>query len=393
MRILVTTSAWASHYLCMVPLAWALRTAGHEIRVAGQPSMCHHIRRSGMPAVPVGSDVDYLDIRRRTLPAEGRGGRTTVPGTAGGEGPGTPLEAWQDATFNGLEEIVAFARAWKPDLVIADTMAPGGLVAAHVLGVPGIRHLWGPDVLGSVLGAEVLDVIPGFRERFERHGVHLSGDPALRTVNPCPPSWQPPPAPERLEMRWVPFNGPGAMPDWLTAPRDRPRVCVTWGTSTTGVVGQERLSVPEVLAALADFDVEVVAAVTPAERVLIGEDRPGVRVVEGLPLHLLLPGCAMVVHQGGATTMLTAAYYGVPQLAITQMPNQATHVEMSLGGGALRHLPGEEATVTAVRSAIGAVLQDPAYAEAAERQRKEILDQPAPGEIAQVLEDLVLAHG
>ncbi|BFO18346.1 hypothetical protein SHKM778_47340 [Streptomyces sp. KM77-8] len=189
MRILFAASGWPTHYMSMVPLAWALRAAGHEVWVAAQPSMHITIVRSGMPAVPVGVDVDYVAVRKRTLPHErsdGAGSRDAAElRDAAEQDDGGLFGAWNEATSAALDDTVAFARAWRPDLVVGDTMAPAALVAAHVLGVPGVRHLWGPDILGTPEGAKVLDILPGYREQYERHGVTVAGDPAHRTVSPA----------------------------------------------------------------------------------------------------------------------------------------------------------------------------------------------------------------
>ncbi|MFJ9743108.1 hypothetical protein [Streptomyces sp. NPDC101166] len=185
------------------------RPAGHDVRIAAQPSMHPVIVRSGMPAVAVGLDVDFAAVRRRTLSHERR--ETDRPGTAeelreaAKRDDGGLFSAWNEATTAALDDIVAFARAFRPDLVIGDTMAPAALVAAHVLGAVGVRHLWGPDILGSPGGEKILDVLPGYWEQFERHGVRpSSGDPAHRTVSPCPPSLRLPAAPGLLPLRWVP---------------------------------------------------------------------------------------------------------------------------------------------------------------------------------------------
>ena len=39
MRVLLTVSNWAGHYVSMVPLAWALRVAVHDVRVACPPQL------------------------------------------------------------------------------------------------------------------------------------------------------------------------------------------------------------------------------------------------------------------------------------------------------------------------------------------------------------------
>jgi len=59
MKVLFTTWAWPSHFFPLVPLAWALRAAGHEVRVASGPELAGTIRASGLPAVSVGTPVDF----------------------------------------------------------------------------------------------------------------------------------------------------------------------------------------------------------------------------------------------------------------------------------------------------------------------------------------------
>ncbi|MFI1169810.1 glycosyl transferase family 28, partial [Streptomyces sp. NPDC020801] len=54
MRVLFTAFAAKSHAYTQFPLAWALRTAGHEVCVASQPDLVEDITRAGLTAVPVG---------------------------------------------------------------------------------------------------------------------------------------------------------------------------------------------------------------------------------------------------------------------------------------------------------------------------------------------------
>ncbi|MCK2221105.1 DUF1205 domain-containing protein [Actinomadura sp. ATCC 31491] len=384
MRVLFTSSAWPTHFFAVVPLAWALRSAGHEIRVACQPSMVPTVTQAGLVAFPVGADVDYLAIRRRTLEVEMRG----RPGPGEPEDPeiGKVFDGWREATLGNVDELIELARHWRPDLIVADTMSPGGLVAAHATGVPGFRHLWAPDILGSVVGRQVLADLPGFYEPYEKHGLEVTGDPATATIDPCPPSMQPPPA-ERWQLRWVPYNGPGVAPAWLGKPAERPRVCVTWGTSTAGTAGQQASLVPEVVRALTGFDVEVIAAVNVGERDSVPRsDR--VRVVERLPLHLLMPSCRAIVHQGGSTTQLTAGFYGVPQLALTYLPEQVKDGTAMAGTGAGLHLPVQEVTPETLRDRIGTLL-DGGCDDGAKALREEIHAQPAPSEVVTRLQEVV----
>jgi hypothetical protein len=36
-------------------------------------------------------------------------------------------------------------------------------------------------------------------------------------------------------MRFVPYHGGGVLPDWLAGPKERPRVCITLGTTVPHV--------------------------------------------------------------------------------------------------------------------------------------------------------------
>ena len=46
MRVLFAAHAERTHFYSMIPLAWALRTAGHEVYVASQPALTDDITHS-----------------------------------------------------------------------------------------------------------------------------------------------------------------------------------------------------------------------------------------------------------------------------------------------------------------------------------------------------------
>ena len=54
MRVLFTTYSQRTHLFSMVPMAWALRTAGHDVRFACQPKFAQEVTQAGLTAVPVG---------------------------------------------------------------------------------------------------------------------------------------------------------------------------------------------------------------------------------------------------------------------------------------------------------------------------------------------------
>jgi UDP:flavonoid glycosyltransferase YjiC (YdhE family) len=389
MRVLVATSPWPTHYFVMQPLAAAFRAAGHEVLVVAQPSMEDLVTRSGLPMAAVGTDVDMVEIRRRTLSQELRARqRPESPDEA--EDGGGVFDAWQKATLANLGPVVQFARDWRPDLVLADTMCPPGLVAAQELGVPGIRHLWGWDFFGSAGSEEILASLPGFYEPYRAYGLDVRGDPAVRTVDPCPQSLQPPPSDAKVPMQYVPYNGAGRAPgpELRRNGKDTPRICLTWGRSITRIIGEKAFLVPRIIRALDGLDVEMVVAVDASSRARLGDLPGNVRVLESPPLHLLLDECDAIVHQGGSGTVFNAVRAGLGQLAISHMADQDNISAALAGSGAGIHLTGEQADEQTVREAVTRLLHDPDFHQAAGRLREEMLSQPTPAQVAAALMDL-----
>jgi glycosyltransferase len=153
--------------------------------------------------------------------------------------------------------------------------------------------------------------------------------------------------------------------------------------------GPSGFVIPQILDGLADMDVEVVVAVGGSERELIGETPPGVRLVEGLPLNLLLPTCDALVHQGGSGSMLTAASFGVPQVIVVTMPYQALNARQLAYVGSGISVDAKEVEADRIKSAVSTVLSDDAVRASSRRLQEDILAQPAPAEVVGTLEKLI----
>jgi hypothetical protein len=292
------------------------------------------------------------------------------------------------------DDLVAYARRWRPDLVVFDALTFAGPLAAKAIGVPAVRHLFGPDVSYFTLPLEN-DLLGPVVERFGLDEVSLLG--AL-SVDPCPPSLQfaadvAPVA--RMPMRFVPYHGLSEVPRWVWQRPERPRICLTWGTSTARLVGDHAfLPAPLVRAGAklaAERGAELVLAVTAAQRQLLPDLPDGVRVAESVPLQALLPTCELVVHQGGAGGMFTGVLCGLPQLVVPQLPDQVQNANHLAASGAGLSVHVDEADEEAVYAAGRRLLAEPSFAAAARRLRQETLDLPGP---ADLVDDLVaLAKG
>ncbi|MGH3625709.1 MAG: hypothetical protein ACRDQ5_28710, partial [Sciscionella sp.] len=58
MRVLLTIPPAVAHLFPVIPIAWALQGAGHQVCVASHPNTAESITAAGLIAVPVGVDVD-----------------------------------------------------------------------------------------------------------------------------------------------------------------------------------------------------------------------------------------------------------------------------------------------------------------------------------------------
>jgi len=377
MRILFTTWAWPSHLYAMVPVAWACRTAGHDVLVASQPALTDAVLRTGLPMAPVGRDVDAVATFRDIV--------FTPPGQPNGGGPRV-LGLLATLAESMVDDLARLARDWRADLVVFEPTAFAGPLAAAAAGIPAVRHLFGTDLMSAV-GRFLPPVLDPLAKRLGLAGVDVFG---AATVDPYPADLQVAVGSRRLPVRYVPYNGPGLAPSMLPAPSGRPRVCVTWGT-TLGRLDPGLFLAGQVVRAVGDLDVDVVVAITPEQRELLGPVPGDVRVVEAAPLHLVLPTCDAVIAHGGAGTLLTAVSHGLPQLLVPRLPDHVRHAARLADAGAGIAVAAPEADPAVLRSRLTELLGTPAYRTAATHLQRQLSSQPAPEQV--VLEFERIAAG
>jgi UDP:flavonoid glycosyltransferase YjiC (YdhE family) len=399
MRALFVTANFASHYYQLVPLAWALLAAGHEVRIASQPSFADVITRAGVTAVPVGPDVDLVKSLMGKLSRPQDGPRRPAPAgvteqewaAGGGSWKLTPFEVFAEWAEQIAEDLVGFARRWGADLIVHDPISYAGPAAAAHLGIPAVRHLLGPD--NTYLVREFLPDLLG--SLATTLGVDPGGMLGTVTLDNCPAALQLDHQDdlERWPARYVPYNGPGSAVPWLLERPERKRICVTWGF-TPSMRGEAPV-VPQLVEALSGIDAEVLVVVGRADQSGFDVVPDHVRIVESVPVHLLLPSCDLVVHHGGIGTALTALHSAVPQLVLPQKPDElivTRNVEPSGIGRLLPRTAGTEFDPGQVAAAAARLLDDPACRAANERVRAEMLDRPSPAALVADLERLAGAQ-
>ncbi|GAA2905303.1 DUF1205 domain-containing protein [Streptosporangium fragile] len=419
MRVLFFTPPARVHIFAQVPMAWALRAAGHEVHVANRPNMMDDVTRAGLAAVPVGPPFDpgaYIrEEKQESLPweswqevlefAELRPERLTYDYMH------AVHTAWT-LVFQGIsppevmDDLVGFARAWRPDLVVWDTLAYAGPVAARACGAAHARLMFGLDVIGR-MRERYLDAVrrrpAELREDpleewlgpvLERYGCAFGEDMVMGqwTVDPLPSSMRLAVDHHYVPVRHVPYHGPATVPGWLREPPVRRRVCLTLGLSVREVLGGDRVSIGDLLEAVADLDAEVVATLNADQLAGVSRVPDNVRVVDFVPLNELLPSCSAIIHQGGFGTLQAALTHGIPQVVL---PPRAGDWDSRIwarrvqdAGAGLSVPDARKVTAGEVRDMLARVLGEPSFAAGAARLRTEMLGTPAPRDVVPVLEQL-----
>ncbi|GLZ36624.1 nucleotide disphospho-sugar-binding domain-containing protein [Actinokineospora sp. NBRC 105648] len=378
MRVLLASVSVPSHLLPMVPLADALRAAGHEVLLACQPDLVPHAESAGLLTAVVGSEQLEADRRQRMA----RVAKQQAPGGTWQPTWEQLAERWRQRVAGVVDDYVEVGRWWRPDLIVADPLEFTARVLAGVLRVPVVVHRWGPETMST-------DAVGPARAALADICARLGlpdGLPAPAAIlDPCPPGLQFPAAAPSTAVRHVSFNGTGSVPDWA---RGQDRVCVSLGSMPAQLGG---LALLETLARAELGGVELLVPLAEGLHKEVGDLPSSVRVVEPTPLNLFLDGCSAVVHHGGSGTALTALAHGLPQLVLPQFnPALAMCGERVAAVGAGVNLVAEDQLDPAgVGEALRVVLHEPGPRAGAGRMRDAMAEQPTPAELLPTLEALL----
>lgn len=350
MRVLFTTVGLPGHFFPLVPLAWACRAAGHDVLVAAPAEFVPTAVRAGLPVCPwpVG------DLA--TVPED-----SDLAGTF----------AW--AAGRALPGARSLVDGWRPDLVVSERAEFAGRVAAAGAGVPHAVLHWG------------IAALPEYREAaLDELGLGRLPAPAL-TLDPWPPSLRGPHAAGHTGIQDLAYNGDALVPEWVHAPRVRPRVCLTLGTLLPRMDDRFDDTVLPLLERLSGLGADLLVAVDDA----VAADWPAlpdaVTDVGRMPLSPVLGACDAVVHHGGNGTSLTALGAGCPQLVLPELDDQFDNSTAVVHSGAgLRLLP-DRVTPDAVARGCAELLGSQRFARRAAEVAAEIAAQPSPAEVVGLL--------
>ncbi|MGC7102585.1 nucleotide disphospho-sugar-binding domain-containing protein [Amycolatopsis lurida] len=410
MRVLFAVSSWPGHYFPMVPLGWALRAAGHDVRVLCSDTDVDPLTQAGMTPVPVLSSTELMRGARLVNLLVAMHGAWPYPDPPLHPDTAEPVDfetfdfaAWYEkfsplmlanATHN-TDAAVAYARSWRPDLVVHDIASLEGSLIAKVTGVPDVLQLWGPWGTGDQYNP--VDGDPGKPEKpvldfsgaFERYGLDDPSDHDVDYVlDPCPEAIRPLGDAKRIPSRFIPYNGPGAVPLDIPERTDRPRVCVVWGRSASQIFGPSVNKMSQVVAAATALGAEVLLLATPSDAADAGPLPDTVHVRANLPLNLVLSDCDAVVHYGGGGVTMTSVVCGVPQLLLPCGFDQTTVASRITKAGAGLEIRNHEADVDRIKAALARLLGESSFTTSAGELAESANALQTPSDVVGTLREL-----
>jgi UDP:flavonoid glycosyltransferase YjiC (YdhE family) len=383
MRFLITMPPLCGHLFPIVPLAWALRSAGHDVLVATPQNFTGTIAEAGLPV----ADGVLPEIGFQQFMLHDRKGDPIPQPRDPAERRASSGRAWGRLSAYTLDGVKSIVEGWKPDVIIADrTDYAGPMVAAHY-GLPWIEHGWGVSDVVEYRPAAAAELAP----ELERLG--LDGIPSPNLVLESGPRSMVPDEGsgrglDRVLMRFVPYCNRAVVPPWAMAEHDKPRICVTLGSilpshgrrDFAGGMAHLMEELPKRTGA------EVIVAVDDevAER---WKPLPeGVLAAGWMALPSVLPACDLVVHHGGPGSMFAGLVAGLPQLVLPQTGDQFANADRIASLGAALQLVRERVDGPEVVEACAELLSDPLYRKRAEELGRENATQPSPNEVVPVLE-------
>lgn len=400
MKFLLTSLAVPSHLWTMVvPTARALSAAGHEVAVATAAAIVDEATRAraGVPMIPLERMLTH-----EQLTADHELSRQV--GFAGNSSLADEPESSPGAMFarfiagilaeRAAENLLEVTGAWRPDLVIRESLEFGGLLLAEKLSVPIVTL----DTAPLELLARGAGMLPWLNRSRTALGIPARD---MKAVTDGPwmswiaPGWLPA-GEETVDYRF--YQPPQDVPEPLdpavaTLTGDRPFVLAAFGSLLNKTVGVDGSPLARVVEALSELPGKAVAALgDDAEVARWAGPRPAnVHLAGFVQQRLLLPLCDLFITHAGFGSLRESLTSGVPMVSLPLHSEQPANARRLAELGLAVSLDPATATPEEITQACRTVLSEPRYQKAAREWRSRILD--LPGADAMVHDLGTLADG
>lgn len=392
MRILFTANPVYSHITPMLPLAVTAFRAGHEVVFA-----------TGADAVALPKEVGVETVQAGLTLAEARGRYTSAyePEFLAGLAAEQRLhhllrhQLAEVAAPAFANDAIAFAQAWKPDLVIGTPAELGGRITASVLGIPHVTHGFGPpdSVAATIIAQGIL------ADQCRRRGSELADSQVYLDIWPAALGAVALSSGARTGMSaragffeavWplrpdhvVPTLRQRPRPEMLASLPYKRSVYVTLGTTHDRTADVLR----KLIEALSSARMNMLVTVGPnGDLKRFGRLPPHIRIESSIPQESVLPYCDAVVCHGGSTTVLGALVHAVPLVVVPMAGDSQLVAEQVEKAGAGVACAAQPLMVGVIRNAFLRIFTEERYRSTTRRIAHELLDLPRPRSVLARLE-------
>ncbi|MFE8967932.1 macrolide-inactivating glycosyltransferase [Streptomyces albogriseolus] len=340
-------------------------------------------------------------------------------------GPDDDPEAWGTTLLDNVEPFLADAvqallqllEAYEgdtPDLVLHDITAYPARVLAHRWGVPAVSL--SPNLvawegyekeIAEPMWEEPKKTARGkayyarFQAWLEENGISLHPDDFAgrpdRSLVLIPKALQP--NADRVDERVYSFVGAcqgdrGAEGDWQRPAGAEKVVLVSLGSSFTKQPAFYRACV-EAFAGLPGWHLvlQIGKHVDPAELGGVDDVPSNVEVRSWVPQLAVLKQADLFVTHAGAGGSQEGLATATPMIAVPQAVDQFGNADMLQALGVARHLPAQEATADALRTAALALVDDPEVARRLKAVQADMAEEGGTRRAADLIEAELPAHG
>jgi UDP:flavonoid glycosyltransferase YjiC (YdhE family) len=318
-RVLITSMAGHGHFAPLIPLAVAIRDAGHEVAFATSETCRAGLAVHGLTLMPCGP-----------IWHESQFGRSPKV-----HSPLADLAEYFDPQVlpKMLADVSAVAAAWQPDVVLSDDFEPVGRVVAERSSIPFVLASSGPRLAPLVRASthgpmqktarRLAGLGEGNELSYSLHWLHLCFSPEeWAYTGPMNRPYQPYAAAPKevgIRPRLADLGHPPTPAIPARLPGAAAAVLCTFGTVFNKRPEVLRTVIQGVAEQVGRLQVVLGPGLPPGS---LGDVPPLVQVLPEASVHSLLPAVDFVITHGGAGTLTALQLHGKPSLLLPQGADQ-----------------------------------------------------------------------
>ncbi len=378
MRVLFTSLPATGHVNSLIPLALAVRAAGHEVAVCTSSSFAERLEALGLTHLAGG--VERFEELFAGAPPFSDPARL---------GFAQRIAFGERAPHRLIPDLLRHVEAWQPDLLVRESGEQAAALVAEKVGLPhaGITGgSWASHDARRALLAEPMAV--------HRARLGLAPDPENHMIFRylqfafTPPAWDgDDPVPDTIHhIRYDNPERPDEVaPPWLATPRSRPLVFASLGT----VMHSEPGLMEAVVVALGREPVDAVAAIgRDQDAARFGDAPPNVRLEPFVPQLRVLERSDLFVTHGGFNGTKEALRLGLPLVVIPISGDQPYTAQRVAALGLGVAIDRTDRSPARIRAAVREVLAEDRYRSNAQAFARAMQALPPIGHAVALLEEL-----